>query len=294
MPDTMTPPLHKPDRQAIPTDILERLRATRGFVFDMDGTMVLGDKRNHGLIPLPGAIEFTRLLRDRGIPFVLFTNGTLRTPADYTVALRGIGFPLPDDGVMTPASSAADYFRRKGYRRVMVLGAEGMTRPLHEVGIETVPPVGKVEVDAVFVGWYREFTMDALEAACHAVWAGAELYSASQSLFFATAEGRSLGTSRAISAMIKDLTRCRIRIIGKPALEALRVAGRHLGVKLKDLAVVGDDPSLEVPMAHRAKALAIGVSTGLGGADAFLQMPEDERPHITVSGIDELMALYEA
>ena len=289
----MTQPLRKPDRQAIPMDILERLRATRGFVFDMDGTMVLGDKRNHGLNPLPGAIEFTRLLHDRGIPFVLFTNGTLRTPQDSTEALRRIGFALPDGAVMTPASTAADYFRRRGYRRVMVLGAEGMTQPLQDVGIETVPPSGKVEVDAVFVGWYRDFTMDALEAACHAVWAGAGLYSASQSLFFATAEGRSLGTSRAISAMIKDLTGCRIRIIGKPALEALRVAGRHLGVKLKDLAVVGDDPSLEVPMAHRGHALAIGVGTGLGGADAFAQMPAAARPHITVSGVDELLVLYD-
>lgn len=278
----------------MPEAVLQRLRAARGFVFDMDGTMVLGDKRNHGLNPLPGAIEFVRLLNARGVPFLLFTNGTLRTPRNYLDTLRDIGFDLPDNAVMTPASSAADYFRRRGYRRVMVLGKEGMTEPLRDVGIEAVAPTGKQEVDAVFAGWYREFTMDTLEAACHAVWAGAGLYSASQSLYFATAEGKSIGTSRAISAMIKDLTGCRVRIIGKPALEALRCAGRRLGVKLKDLAVVGDDPSLEVPMAHRGRALAIGVGTGLGGEGAFAQMPEQARPHITVSGVDELLALYDA
>jgi NagD protein len=92
----------------------------------------------------------------------------------------------------------------------MVLGKEGMTEPLRDVGIEAVAPTGKQEVDAVVAGWYREFTMDTLEAACHAVWAGAGLYSASQSLYFATAEGKSIGTSRAISAMIKDLTGCRV------------------------------------------------------------------------------------
>jgi len=44
----------------------------------------------------------------------------------------------------------------------------------------------------VLVGWYPDFTMPALEAACHAVWAGAALYSCSQSMFFAIADGRAL------------------------------------------------------------------------------------------------------
>jgi NagD protein len=58
----------------------ERLRAARGFVFDVDGTLVLGDRRNTGLVPLPGAIEFLELLGARNIPFALLTNGTVRTP----------------------------------------------------------------------------------------------------------------------------------------------------------------------------------------------------------------------
>ena len=59
---------------------LARLRGARGFVFDIDGTLVLGDKNNKGLVPLPGAIELLSYLRDADIPFVAFTNGTLRTP----------------------------------------------------------------------------------------------------------------------------------------------------------------------------------------------------------------------
>jgi hypothetical protein len=38
-------------------DPLDRLANARGFVFDMDGTLVLGDRRNHELRPLPGAVE---------------------------------------------------------------------------------------------------------------------------------------------------------------------------------------------------------------------------------------------
>ena len=272
--------------------VLQRLRGSRAFVFDMDGTLVLGDKSNHGLNPLPGALEITALLSSRAVPFVLFTNGTARTPQQYVGMLRAVGFLLPDNGVMTPVSSAADLFRRRGYRRVLTLGGEGLEKPLREAGMEIVAPEGKPEVDAVLVGWFREFTMSALEAACYAVWNGAKAYSCSQSLYFATAHGKALGTSRAISAMIRDLTGARIHVIGKPALEALRCAARQLGVRTRELAVVGDDPSLEIPMALRGRALAVAVNTGVGAAGAYTNLPQKQRPHLIVHDVNELLSLY--
>ncbi|MGC2463983.1 MAG: HAD family hydrolase [Candidatus Acidiferrum sp.] len=272
--------------------VLERLRGSRAFVFDMDGTLVLGDKSNHGLNPLPGALEITNLLSARSLPFVLFTNGTARTPQQYVEMLRGVGFTLTDNGVMTPASSAADLFRRRGYRRILTLGGEGLEKPLRDAGMETVTPEGKPKVDAILVGWFREFTMNALEAACHAAWNGAKVYSCSQSLYFATAYGKALGTSRAISAMIKDLTGARIHVIGKPSLEALRCAARQLGVRIAELTVVGDDPSLEVPMALRGGSLAVAVNSGIGAADSFAHLPREARPHLIVHDVGELLALY--
>lgn len=282
----------KPAAHAHPAAALKRLRGSRAFVFDMDGTLVLGDKTNHGLNPLPGALEITNLLSSRGVPFVLFTNGTARTPRQYVGMLREAGFPLPDNGVMTPASSAADLFRRKGYKRILTLGGEGLEKPLRDAGMEIVLPNGKPEADAVLVGWFREFTMNALEVACYAVWNGAKVYSCSQSLYFATAQGKALGTSRAISAMIKDLTGARIHVIGKPALEALRCAARQLGVQTRELTVVGDDPSLEIPMALRGGALAVAVNTGVGSAESYAHLPTRQRPHLNIQDIEELVSLY--
>lgn len=274
--------------------ILERLRGTRGFLFDMDGTLVLGDRRNHGLRPLPGALAFTRLLAGRGIPFVLFTNGTQSTPQGYARELREAGFPIDDRQLLTPTSSAIDVFARRRYRRVLVLGGEGMAAPLREAGFEVVAPAGRPQADAVFVGWYREFSIDSLEAACHAVWGGAQIFSASQTMFFATAEGKTLGTSRPISAMLRDLTGGRVNIVGKPSQASLRCAGRRLGVPPRQLAIVGDDPELEMPMARRGGALAVAVRSGIGSEEAFAQLPEADRPHLVLDGVDDLLALYAA
>ncbi|MEE1757799.1 HAD-IIA family hydrolase [Streptomyces sp. SP18BB07] len=274
------------------TDLPGRLRAVRGVVFDMDGTLVLGDRRNHGLAPLPGALEITAALTARGLPWLTFTNGTTRTPESYAETLRRIGFDLPDDAMLTPATSAVDHFLATGHRSVLVLGGEGLKEPLRKAGIQIVAPKGNPKADAVLVGWYREFTMDDLEAACHAVFGGATLYSSSQSVFFASADGRALGTSRAICAMISSVTAITPQVVGKPSLIGLHCAARRLGAAAHDLAVVGDDPELEMAMASRAGALAIAVTTGIHPANHYTSLPPEQTPDLTLDGVGGLLGRF--
>jgi haloacid dehalogenase-like hydrolase len=134
-------------------DPLDRLRGIRGFVFDLDGTLVLGDRVGHGLRPLPGAVEITSWAARRGLPYVVFTNGTTRTPAQLAGIMREIGFGLADEAMLTPAGSAVRVFTRRGYRRVMVLGGPGLAEPLREAGLEVVPPTAAEPADAVLAAW---------------------------------------------------------------------------------------------------------------------------------------------
>ncbi|RZU30735.1 HAD-IIA family hydrolase [Blastococcus saxobsidens] len=271
---------------------LDRLGTVRGFVLDMDGTLVMGDRNNQGMVPLPGASSLLEILVERGTGFCIYTNGTVKTPQQIADVLQGIGLPVGADQALTPASTAVDVFVERGYRRVMVLGGKGITEPLEAAGIETVPPLRGTPCDAVMAGWFRqELTFDALEAAVFAVFDGAQMYSASHSLFFATAEGRSLGTSRAISAVVRDITGREATVVGKPSLDALRTAARRLGLAPAELAVVGDDPELEVPMAHAGGALAVAVHTGIGHAESFADLPPGVRPHLDLADAGVLAEL---
>src|SRR4051794_41601219 len=119
----------------------------------MDGTLVLGDRNNRGIRPLPGAVDFVRLLVERELRFCVFTNGTVKTPRQCADALQRAGFPIPDDAVLTPATTAAQVFRRRGHRRGMGLGGEGGTEPLEAAGIETLPPQRGTTAGAGFAGW---------------------------------------------------------------------------------------------------------------------------------------------
>jgi ribonucleotide monophosphatase NagD (HAD superfamily) len=82
-----------------------------------------------------------------------------------------------------------------------------------------------------------------------------------------------------------------VTVVGKPALPALRTAARRLGVATHELAVVGDDPELEVPMAHKGGALAVAVHTGIGDARSFLDQPEELRPHLDLPDVGVLAKL---
>jgi 4-nitrophenyl phosphatase len=281
-----------PDPAAPDPAALDRLRRVRGVVLDMDGTLVMGDRNNQGMVPLPGAPALLETLAERGTGFCIYTNGTVKTPQQISDVLQGIGLPVREEQVLTPSSTAVDVFVERGYRRVMVLGGKGITEPLEAAGIETVPPLRGTPCDAVLAGWFRqELTFDALEAAVFAVFDGAAMYSASQSLFFATAEGRSLGTSRAISAVVRDITGREATIVGKPSPAALKTAARRLGLEPEDLAVVGDDPELEVPMAHAGGAFAVAVHTGIGHAESFTDLPAEVRPHLDLADVGVLAEL---
>jgi NagD protein len=82
-----------------------------------------------------------------------------------------------------------------------------------------------------------------------------------------------------------------VTVVGKPAVQALQASARHLGVPTAELAVVGDDPELEVPMAHKGGALAVAVHTGIGHAESFTELPEDVRPHLDLADVGVLARL---
>lgn len=262
----------------------------KGFMFDLDGTLVLSDRALGSYQVLPGAIEVLSTFKERGIPFVVLTNGSAYPPAEHARRLRSVGLPIEDEQMLTPSSVAADIMRRKAVSRVLVLGSRGVGEALAQAGIETVFPDAShpSQVEAVFVGWHPECNMRDIEAACNAIWAGASLYVASDVPFFATKHGRTLGYSYAIVGAIRRLTKASALLTGKPSLQALRFAAKRLNLKVRQLAVVGDDALVEIIMARRGGATALGVLTGMTTKQEWEGKPPLQRPHYVLEDIRDI------
>lgn len=273
--------------------VSRRLANADAMIFDMDGTLVLGNDAKGGHVALPGAIDLIALLKRKGMPFRVFTNGSAIPPSAYAASLRKAGLDVEDGEMMTPATTAADWFARRGIRRVRFLGMEGAGEPLRSAGIELVGPSEDAgDIEAVFVAWYRDFTFPDLEAACRDVWGGARLTTASNVPFFASKGGRAIGTSYAINAMIRAMTGRKARILGKPSREALRCALRLMGLPARSQSrtvVIGDDPALEMRMANAAGAVSVAVTTGLNGPESFSAAPAAERPNLIVNDLHAII-----
>lgn len=263
----------------------------RGYMFDLDGTLVLGDRSGKSYDVLPGAIETLTSLKQQGIPYVVLTNGSAQPPPAQAAKLRGVGLPVDDAQMMTPSSVTAGVLQRRGVRRVLVLGSTGVGWCLQEVGIETrfVPDDDHGAYDAVYVGWHPDCGMKDLEMACNAIWGGAKLYVASDVPFFASKQGRTIGYSYAITAALRRMTKAPAVITGKPSQYALSYLARQLGVKKSEVGVVGDDPLVEMIMARRGGATGIGVCTGTTSRAQWLKQPASRRPHRIIENVGELL-----
>ena len=274
--------------------IEERIAAARGFLFDLDGTLALGDSNAHGYKPLPGARELLATVTRANVPFAILTNGTHHTPQTYVEMLQRAGFDVPLSRMLTPSVVAAEVFAKKQYRRVLVLGVQGVSQPMLDLGIDVVRP-GETEtgIEAVFVGWHPDFALRDIEAACRAAWAGATLYTASIAPFFATRNGKTVGISGAICAAIKSVTQQRVYVLGKPSQVSLVTTARRLGVRTKDMVVVGDDPGLEIAMARTGGACAVGVTTGIATAETYAALPPERSADLVLTGVADLLTFFQ-
>jgi len=266
-----------------------------GFMFDVDGTLLLSDRSLDGYELLPGAAETLNALADHGMPYVLFTNGSAYPPAEQAEKLRKLGLAVADDQMITPSSVAAEVMTRNGVRRVLVLGSEGVGFALRAAGIETCDHTHPkaASVDAVYVGWHPACGMKDIEAACNAIFAGAKLYTASDVPFFATRHGRSIGYSYAIVGAIRRVTHAPMILTGKPSRHALGFVAQRLGVPVSRVGVVGDDPVVEIIMARRHGAAAFGVTTGVTSAADWRRQPLTRRPHRVLSDLRQLVELLD-
>lgn len=271
----------------------ERIANARGFIFDMDGTLALGDAASGSHVALPGAVELLARIKRKGIPLRVLTNGTAKPPADYAASLRAAGFDLADEEMMTPSTVVAAWLAARGIGRVRVLGNAGTAAPLIEAGLEVIGPSAPAEdVEAIYTGWHREFCFHDLEAAVRDVWAGARPVTASHVPFFATQEGKGLGTSFPMNVVIRAWTGKKPKVLGKPSRECFFTALKLMGLPRSaaaEVVVVGDDPKLEMRMANAAGAISVGVATGLNSLAGMRAAPESERPQLALASVAELL-----
>ncbi|MCL6437318.1 MAG: HAD hydrolase-like protein [Rubrobacteraceae bacterium] len=264
----------------------KKLERIRGFVFDVDGSLVHRDAGFHPR-PLPGAPEVLEKIRTSGRPLVLFTNGTHLRPEEFARGLREGGLPVRDDEVLTPVCSALGYLaRRHGGRRTMVFGSETTRERMAEAG---VPLTDGEDAEVVFVTHVNEVDFDSLERAARAITRGAPLLTASYGPGYWGANGMIFSRGAMVTAALVKATGKRPTVVGKPSRMAVRAACERLGVESREMAVIGDDLDMDIGLGRLGGSFTILVRSGTSGSVDLQRVPERRRPDAVVEGVGEIL-----
>jgi phosphoglycolate/pyridoxal phosphate phosphatase family enzyme len=142
-----------------------------GYFFDLDGTILLGDRL------LPGVSETLSLLRKRGKRIMFLSNTTTRTRTECQLRLEKLGLEAYMDEVVTAAYAAAVYLRDGDVEPcVFVVGEPAIGDELDGQGVQrTLDPM---EATHVLVGMDMHFDYRKLHQALKAVRNGAALIAA--------------------------------------------------------------------------------------------------------------------
>jgi HAD superfamily hydrolase (TIGR01450 family) len=265
-----------------------RLDDVRGFVFDVDGTLVR--RLPDGVHPLPGAVEVLERIRGSGRPVAIFSNGSHLPPEAFARQLRDDGLPVADEEMVSPVSSALSYLRRRhAGRSVFLFAQDGVRALLAEAGVDLVEGDAAEKADVVLVLHVDDAHMTELERAARAVVGGARLLTANYLPAYAGANGPIFSRGAMITAAIAKASSARPTVVGKPSRAAVQELRDHLGVPSEDLLVTGDDVRMDIGLGLLGGSRTVLVRTGITGGMDLSALPAKRRPHAVVDGVEDLL-----
>ncbi len=244
------------------------------YVFDLDGTVYLGD----GL--LPGAREVVERIRTHGAAVRFVSNNPTLRLTDYEAKLERLGLPMqPAELVTSLVSTTRWLVRHRPDAVVFPIGEEPLIEALGEAGIAMSED--PAEIDIVLASYDRGFTYRKLQIAFDALWfhKRATLMSTNPDRFCPFPGGRGEPDAASIVAAIEASTQVTLeRTFGKPSALMAEMALDGLDVHPHDAIMVGDRLHTDIAMGRRAGMDAALVLTGDSGRADITSVPESERP----------------
>jgi HAD superfamily hydrolase (TIGR01450 family) len=255
------------------------------YVFDLDGTIYLGDQL------LPGAARLIGALRslDRRVVFV--SNNPTRGPSMYAEKLERLGLPTHRHDIVNTVVTTSEWLRQHHPdATVFVIGEEPLQRAIDVAGIRrsTRPD----EIDIVVASYDRTFDYQKLQIAFDAIWlhGRARLITTNPDAYCPFPGGRGEPDAAAIVAAIEACTGALCEAnMGKPSATMLETVCRLVEVPLERCVMVGDRLYTDMKMALDAGMPAALVLTGEMTREMLDATPDEDRPDYVLDRIDLLM-----
>ena len=261
-------------------EIIEKIRL---FLFDMDGTLYLGDRL------YPFTIELLETIRKCGGKYLFMTNNSSKSVEDYIKKLAKLGIESTREDFITSSQATAYYLKEHhDGQKLYVCGTNSLKKELQMEGFTVIENLD--EVECIVMGFDTELTFKKLEDVSKLLLTRPNLpYIATNPDLVCPTEYGSVPDCGSVCEMIFNATGKRPVVIGKPSPLMPTLAMSRNGFAKEETAVIGDRIYTDVKSGLNAGITGILVLSGETTVE-ILNASED-KPHLVLNDASEILEI---
>ena len=262
-------------------DQTKLLQSMKLFLFDMDGTLYLGNQL------YPFTIELLNTIKANGGKYLFMTNNSSKSVLDYVKKLEKLGIQATREEFMTSSQATAFYLHKyhEG-QRLYVCGTQSLKEEFRNEGFTVTTNLD--EVDCIVMGFDTELTFQKLHDVSYLLLTRPELpYIATNPDLVCPTEFGSVPDCGSVCIGIKNATGREPIVIGKPSPLMPQLAMEKLDIAKEETCVVGDRIYTDVKSGLNAGITGILVLSGETTRE-ILEASED-KPHLVLENAGQIL-----
>ena len=241
------------------------------YFIDVQGTLISDEDKS----PIRGSIEFIEYLNANEIPYMVITNNTKRSSADFHAYLNSIGFDFSFERYLDPLMILESRIEKEA---VAAYGAPKFLETLEGMGylLDYKNP------KSVLIAIKEDFTADEYAQMIDFLLSGAKLVGMHETSLYAKNEKRYPGVG-AILKMLEFATSCSYEVVGKPSKNFYEEALRRLkeqdaSAAFEKLTIISDDVTGDLGGAKELGMQTLFVTSGkYRSAEEIIPSLEEEK-----------------
>ena len=263
-------------------NIPDVLQSIKLYLFDMDGTLYLGDRL------FPFTRELLAVIRQRGSRYLFLTNNSSKSVADYVKKLERLGIPAAPEDFLTSSQATARYLHAHHEGAALfVCGTASLKEELSREGF-ALTEEGEA-ADVIVMGFDTELTFRKLETVCRQLCTREMPYIATNPDWVCPTEFGSVPDCGSVCEMVYNATGKRPVVIGKPSPRMPLLAMERWGVTPAETAVVGDRIYTDIKSGLAAGAVSVLVMSGETTQEILDASPD--KPDLTLQDAGEILTV---
>ena len=259
-----------------------RLKDKKLYLFDMDGTVYLGNVLFEGVLTLLDKIE------KNGGKYIFITNNSSKGKKDYVNKVVKMGIKADEENFYTSVDASISLLKEKfGSGLIYAQGTTSFIENLKARGLNITTEYDE-NIVCVIVGFDTELTMEKLTITCKNLLKDVPYYATNPDWVCPTEFGY-IPDCGSMCFGLEKATGKKPTFIGKPSPTMIEEVAKKFAVKKEDIVVLGDRLYTDI-----ASGVNAGVDTVLvlSGEATLKDYEESEvKPEFVLTHVKELNSL---